>query len=171
MKTKVLFACCAAATVLAAQGLVGCDSSSSGLSTGTGGAKGTGGVSASGGTTTGVGAGGSVLGTGGRISGTGGATRPPRQDGGPTDLRPTQDTNRNRDAIASCGGEGEDCCPTDPECEEGLVCRRGTCVAQAGDGGGGNGDALVCGGEGEDCCPTDPECEEGLVCRRGTCVA
>ena len=92
MKPRILLSICAAGTLLAVQGMMGCGSDGSGTTTGTGGITGAGGVTSAGGTTTTTplpGAGGTTT----PIPGTGGTTQP-RPDAGGPDLATRPDTAR-----------------------------------------------------------------------------
>ncbi len=62
------------------------------------------------------------------------------------------------EAVAECGGEGQDCCDTGDECETGLECTGFGANASCEDDG--------CGSVGETCCADgqDGSCDEGLEC-------
>ena len=58
-------------------------------------------------------------------------------------------------AQTPCGGQGQACCQTDPQCGLNLTCTvLGTCE---------------CGGQNQPCCGTDPQCGSSLTCAGGTC--
>jgi hypothetical protein len=97
--------------------------------------------------------GGTADGGGGGDAGSGAdAGQEPTVDAGQD---PTSDA-----APGNCGGEGQQCCATEPACTGGefVECAGATCQS--------------CGGVGESCCLSGPQCEGGdLTCNLlGVCV-
>jgi hypothetical protein len=58
-------------------------------------------------------------------------------------------------AETPCGGQGQVCCSSDPQCGPHLTCTIfRTCQ---------------CGGQAQACCGSDPQCGPHLTCAEGTC--
>jgi hypothetical protein len=58
--------------------------------------------------------------------------------------------------ICSCGGQNQVCCAGNT-CSGGFTCSNNMCIPS------------TCGGSGEVCCATTPNCEPGLTCTSGKC--
>jgi hypothetical protein len=69
--------------------------------------------------------------------------------------KPCSSGKCSNNRCTTCGGSGDDCCPTSPRCGDGLSCQGTRCAS--------------CGGNREACCNGTSGCAAGFVCRNMKC--